>query len=183
MVKKQILDYKGNWDKKSTKSRFYLLNTVSQCTAQSLSKSIPHPRAASFLAFLLLFVSVWNSILQLHNFKSFGVHSWKYSHPISAAQLLGYIYGGKKTPRLNTIPLLRIRQPYYLNKVSSFPSTHIILCQESQFLLCVLDKFFPLYHSPSLFPYSSALPNTGFALIFPASVHVHCFTPPHLFNV
>lgn len=51
--------------------------------------------------------------------------------------------GKKKISPLDTVPLLRTRQPYYFNKVSSFPSTHIILCQEfyDMLLLCALEKF------------------------------------------
>lgn len=65
----------------------------------------------------------------------------------------GLLFMKKQPPRLDRVPLLRTRQPYYLNKVSSFHSTHIILCQESQLLLCVLEKFFPcITHRLLFFP-------------------------------
>lgn len=181
--------------KKSTKHkwRFVLLNTVSQCAAQSLSKSIPCSRAASFPVFLLPFVSVWNSMLQLHTFRSFGVDKWKNIHPISAAQLLGlYSWGKKKNQKTNRTKQTTIRyscstkdKATLLFKQSFFLPfhTHNPLSRITVASMCTWEVF-PLYHSSSpLFPCSSAPPRTGFALIFPAFVHVHCFTPPHLFNV
>lgn len=77
--------------------------------------------------------------------------------PASGPLFMGKKKNNKKQteqnkPQLDTVPL-RTRQPYYLNKVSSFPSTHIILCQESQLLLCVLGKFFPcITHHLLFFP-------------------------------
>lgn len=59
--KKNILYRKKKWDEKNTKhiSSFVLLITISQCTAQSLSKSKPlFSKAASFPAHLLPFVSI-----------------------------------------------------------------------------------------------------------------------------
>lgn len=90
----------------------------------------------------------------------------------------------KKISPLDEVSLLRRKQYHCLNKVTSFPCTHIILCQEAQLLYVHLEVT-PLYHSPPpLFPYSSPPPpSTVFALIFLAFVHLHCFTPPHLFNL
>lgn len=140
---------------------------------------IPRSRAASFPVFMLPFVSVWNSIVQLHTLKSFGADNWKYIHPTCAAQLLSCYSRKKKIPPLDTVPLWRTRQPYYLNKVSSFPSTHKPLSRITAASMCTSEVYFS---PPPLFPYSSPQ-SAGFALIFPAFVPVHCFTLPSLFNV
>lgn len=90
----------------------------------------------------------------------------------------------KKIPPLDKVPLLRRKQRYCLNNVISFPSTHIILCQEAQLLYMHLRSFSPASFTTPLFPYSPPpSPSTGFALIFLAFVHLHCFTPPHLLNL
>lgn len=140
-------------------------------------------RAASFPVFLFPFVSVWNSILQLHSFKSFGVNHWKYIRPISAPQLLScYSWGKKAMIRYSSSTkdkaTLLFKQSFFLPSHTHEPLSKITVAS-----MCLWEVF-PLYHSPPpLSPCSSAPPSKGFALIFPASLHVHCFTPPHLFNV
>lgn len=88
-----------------------------------------------------------------------------------------------KISPLDEVPLLR-RKHYCLNKATSFPSTHIILCQEVQSLFVYLRSPSPgalTASSFSLLLSSSA--STGFALICLAFVHLTCFTPPHLLNL
>lgn len=54
----------------------------------------------------------------------------------------------------------------------------------SPIAVCVLKKFLPcIVHWLLFFPTLLLLPQARFTLIFPVFAHLHCLTPPHLFNL
>lgn len=72
---------------------------------------------------------------------------------------------------------LLFKQSFFLPSHTHNPLSRILWHAAS---MCTWEVYFS---PPPLFPYSSPPPSAGFALMFPAFVHVHCFTPPCLFNV
>lgn len=146
---------KGKWDKTSTKhlSSFVLLITISQRTAQPPFKSNPLSGAASFPVFLFRFDSIWNSKLQPHTLKTLGAANWNHIQTTSSS-FGDTTHRGKNptvAPAWDKVPLLRRKQHHCLNKVISFLSTHIILCQEAQLLYVYLRSSSPVSFTDSSF--------------------------------